>query len=90
MMREKDVIYRKGMSEEELQNARGKTEKERVKSHANEGAFAGFMLFSVISKLLGASILYAAILGGIGSAFGFLIGHLEASYREKKLEDKNK
>jgi hypothetical protein len=46
------------------------------------------MLFIVVSKLIRASILVVAILGGVGAGFGYLIGHLEAEVREKKNADK--
>ncbi len=89
MVKEENVIYRKGLSKEELLKAREKTEKEHVKSHANKSAFAGFMLFTVISKLMGASGQFAIILGAVGSALGGFLGHLEASARSKKLKAQN-
>jgi hypothetical protein len=49
-MAKEDVIYRKGMGEAERQKVREHVREERVKSHAAEGAFAGFMLFTVIGS----------------------------------------
>jgi hypothetical protein len=62
MVREEDVIYHRDLSGEELLKEKKKTEETHVKSHVNKGAFAGFMLFMAISKLMGAPTLVAAIL----------------------------
>jgi hypothetical protein len=78
------MIYRKGRTEEELLKVKDADGKERVKSHAGKGAFAGFMLFTVISELAGVSGLTAIILGTVGAAFGGFAGHLEATTREKR------
>ncbi|MGD0551321.1 MAG: hypothetical protein ABSB25_01580 [Sedimentisphaerales bacterium] len=90
MDQENNVIYRKGMSEGELQKAKERTEEAHVKSHADKGAFAGLILFVAISKLVGASILVSAILCGFGAGFGGFICHLEALAREKRLKEKTK
>jgi len=86
MTREDDVIYRKGMSEAELLKARENTMEQHVKSHAGKGGFAGFMLFTIVSELIGASTLVVVISGALGAGFGAFLGHMEASAREKRLK----
>jgi hypothetical protein len=89
--RDDDVIYRKGMTSTELSKAKENTTREHVRSHANEGAFAGFMLLIIIGRY--AFHLYswqsAAVVGGFGAAFGFLVGHGEASVREKRMRTRS-
>jgi hypothetical protein len=85
MAREEDVIYRKGMTKEELLKVKKEAGKERVKSHAGKGAFAGFMLFTIVGELAGTSGLITIVLGAIGAAFGGFVGHLEAAARERRL-----
>ncbi len=87
MAKGEDVIYRKGMSEAELGKSRDNTMKEHVKSHAGKGAFAGFMLFTIVGRYFSEvdSWLVAGIVGGVGAAFGAIVGHIEASAREKRL-----
>jgi len=84
MGREEEVIYRKGMAKEEFLKVKEGMSKERVKSHAGKGAFACFMLFTIIAELAGRSGLIAIVLGTIGAAFGGLVGHLEAAARERR------
>ena len=43
MGREEDIVYRKGMTKDELLKAKEETAKEHVKSHAGKGAFAGHL-----------------------------------------------
>jgi dolichol kinase len=90
MDQENNVIYRKGVSEGELQKAKERTEEAHVKSHADKGAIAGAILFYALSKLIGASTLVSILLIGFGAGLGSLIGYLEALFREKRLKEKNK
>jgi len=87
MAKKEDVIYRKGTSEAELVKARDNTTKEHVKSHADKGALAGFMLFTIVGRyyLHVDSWQVAGIVGALGAAFGAFVGHMEASAREKRL-----
>lgn len=75
-----DVVYRKGMTEIERAKAAQETIQEHRRSHAAEGAFAGFMLFTILGRyFLGpGSWLAASVLGGAGAAFGALVGFWEA------------
>jgi hypothetical protein len=86
MAKEEDVVYRKSMSEAERTKTRAYTQEMHIRSHAAEGAFAGFMLFTVISRLSGATALLVALLGAIGAGFGALVGRMEASARERRLK----
>ena len=78
-----DVICRKGMTEAERAKATQEVIEEHRRSHAAEGAFAGFMLFTILARyFLGpGSWLSAIVLGGAGAAFGGLVGFLEARSR---------
>lgn len=86
MEKQEEVMYRKGLSPEELKKAKEKTKEEHIKAYINEGVFAGFFLFVVVSELIGLhlNIFWTGILGGCGAAFGATVAYLEKLLREKR------
>lgn len=84
MAMKEDVVYRKDLSEDELFEAKERTKQTNVKSHADKGAYAGFLLGVVISGIVDTSFFGGVMLVSILTGIGASIGHLEAVYREKK------
>jgi hypothetical protein len=90
MVREEDVIYRKGMSEKELQEAKKKTKEEHIKAYTGEAAFAGMLIFIAVSKLIiGVKGWRVGLWAGIGAGLGSILAQLEKVAREKYKKPKH-